>query len=118
MIKELPQRRSIRLQQYDYSQDGLYFITICCQDKACRFGKVENGEMKLNNAGIIATQCWLNIPNHHPHVVLHEFIIMPNHIHGILEITGFVGAKNLYGSVIIMNILSVICIRIRILQNI
>ena len=94
-------RHSIRLKGYDYSQTGLYFITICCQGRKCRFGKIENGEMVLNDAGKMATQCWLNISEYFPHVILHEFVIMPNHIHGIIELsnnndvkTGSVGAKN------------------------
>ncbi|MDZ4669160.1 MAG: transposase, partial [bacterium] len=87
-------RQSIRLKGYDYSQAGLYFITICCQNRARLFGKIDVGakifspQMILNDAGKIATECWLNIPNHFPNVVLHEFIIMPNHIHGIVELTG------------------------------
>ena len=88
-------RRSIRLKGYDYSQQGLYFITIVCQDRACLFGHVENGIMELNDAGQIAQQCWQAIPDHFPNVVLHEYVIMPNHVHGILEITAAVGAKNL-----------------------
>jgi putative transposase len=81
-------RRSIRLKGYDYSQVGLYFITICCNDRACLFGQIHNGLMILNDAGKIAQQCWAEIPAHFPNVVLHEFIVMPNHIHGILEIVG------------------------------
>ena len=95
MTEQLPKRRTIRLINYDYSQDGLYFVTVCCQDKICRFGKVEDGVMVLNDAGKIAKQCWLDMPVHFPHIILHEFIIMPNHIHGIIEISHFVGAKNL-----------------------
>lgn len=95
MNKPLPQRRSIRLTDYNYSREGLYFVTICCQDKICLFGKIEDGETLLNEAGEMAKQCWLDIPNHYPHVILHEFVIMPNHIHGILEIVDHVGAKNL-----------------------
>jgi REP element-mobilizing transposase RayT len=91
-------RRTIRLKGYDYSQAGLYFITICCQDRICRFGKIENGEMILNEYGQIAQQCWLEIPEHFPHSVLHEYIIMPNHVHGIIELTNdddiTVGVKN------------------------
>jgi REP element-mobilizing transposase RayT len=79
-------RRSIRLKGYDYSQAGLYFVTICCQNKICRFGKIINGKMILNNAGKIASQCWLAIPQHFPDVVLHNFVVMPNHVHGIVEI--------------------------------
>jgi|GEM_PF-2862110 len=84
-------RKSIRLKGYDYSQAGLYFVTICCYDRRCLFGKTENGKMMNNDAGNIANQCWLEIPNHFPNVILHEHIIMPNHIHGIIE---FVGANN------------------------
>ncbi|WBX97638.1 transposase [Chryseobacterium gambrini] len=82
---------SIRLQGYDYSREGLYFTTICCQDRAHLFGKIAEKCLQLNDAGIQAQQCWLDIPNHFPNVVLHEFIIMPNHIHGIIE---FVDANN------------------------
>lgn len=79
-------RRSIRLEGYDYSQEGLYFITICCQDRASLFGMVQNNEMVLNEAGKIASQCWEAIPEHFLNVILHEYVIMPNHVHGILEI--------------------------------
>src|SRR5690606_30881644 len=89
-------RRSIRLKGYDYSQAGLYFITICCQNRAHLFGKIVDGEMICNDMGNIANQCWLDIPNHFPNMVLHEYVVMPNHIHGIVEIIGTdnVGAKN------------------------
>lgn len=79
-------RRSIRLKGYDYSQEGLYFITICVQDRACLFGKIANGKMALNDVGIIAENFWSEIPGHFPHAELHEYIIMPNHVHGIIEI--------------------------------
>jgi REP element-mobilizing transposase RayT len=81
-------RKSIRLKGYDYSQAGLYFITICAQDRFWLFGNIENGEMTLNDAGSRANVCWLNIPNHFPNVVLHEHIVMPNHVHGIIELVG------------------------------
>jgi len=86
-------RRSIRLSGYDYSQAGAYFITICTQDRACLFGDVVDGEMRLNDAGRVAQQCWRQIPAHFPNVELDEFVVMPNHVHGILVITD-VGAKN------------------------
>lgn len=124
-------RRSIRLKGYDYSQTGLYFITICCHQRNHLFGHVGANNhsphhssnphspdhssndhsrhhppnphsprsshlsdgannhpptMYLNDAGKIAAQCWLAIPDHFPNVRLHEYIIMPNHIHGIIEI--------------------------------
>ncbi len=86
-------RRSIRLKGYDYSQAGLYFITICCQNKECLFGQIVNNEMILNNAGKYADKCWLEIPQHLPNAILHEHIIMPNHVHGIIELSD-VGAEN------------------------
>jgi len=90
---------------YDYSQEGLYFITVCIDDKKCLFGKIKPAdeigvqsmnEMILNDAGKIANECWLQIPLHFPDVILHQHIVMPNHIHGILEITksGAVGVEN------------------------
>ncbi|GIV71404.1 transposase [Caldilinea sp.] len=79
-------RRSIRLKGYDYTQPGAYFITICTHDRAHFFGAVVNGVMRLNDAGCIAAQCWRDIPVHFPHVQLDVFVIMPNHIHGVLWI--------------------------------
>ena len=80
-------RHSIRLKNYDYSRAGLYFVTICVHDRLYLLGKIINYKMKLNDAGEIAKKCWLEIPDHYPNVVLHEYVIMPNHIHGIIEIT-------------------------------
>lgn len=82
----LPQRCSVRLCGYDYSQEGLYFVTICTQDKACLFGNISNDEIVLTDVGKMAKHCWLSIPQHFSNAVLHEFVIMPNHIHGIIEI--------------------------------
>ncbi len=79
-------RRSIRLKGYDYAQAGLYFITICAQNRECLFGTVENGEMILNEYGQIAYNEWQKTPEIRTNVALGEFIIMPNHIHGIIEI--------------------------------
>ena len=86
-------RRSIRLKGYDYSQEGLYFVTICVQNKQYLFGKIANREMILNTVGQMVKLCWLEIPQHFPNAVLHEYVIMPNHVHGIIELTN-VGAKN------------------------
>ena len=79
-------RRSIRLKGYDYAQAGLYFITICCQDRACLFGEIKNGKMILNTFGKIAREEWLATEKIRDNTRLHEFIVMPNHIHGIIEI--------------------------------
>jgi len=80
-------RRSIRLKGYDYSQAGAYFITLCTQDRACLFGKVVNGEMRLNDAGRMVLAEWNRLPERFPQVVLDAFVVMPNHVHGILVIT-------------------------------
>lgn len=83
---DIHHRKSIRLKGYDYSQAGLYFITICCQDRESLFGQIENGEMILNEAGKIAHTEWQNTEKIRENCRIHEFIIMPNHIHGIIEI--------------------------------
>ena len=89
-------RRSIRLCGYNYSCEGLYFVTICCHDKLCLFGEIVDGEMVPNEAGRMVDKCWLAIPEHFPHAVLHDYVIMPNHVHGIIELINddVVGAKN------------------------
>ena len=84
---KIHKRKSIRLKGYDYSQPGLYFITICCQDRVCRFGQVVKGEMVLNEFGLIAYNEWLKTPDIRPNVELGEFVIMPNHMHGIIHIS-------------------------------
>jgi REP element-mobilizing transposase RayT len=81
-------RRSIRIQRYDYSQAGAYFVTIVAWRRECLFGEVVDGVMKLNQRGIIANECWQEIPNHFPNVELGAYIIMPNHVHGIIIIDG------------------------------
>ncbi len=79
-------RRSIRLKGYDYSREGLYFITICCQDKVCLFGDVVDEKMILNEYGLVAQNEWLKTPEIRPNVELGEFVVMPNHIHGIIRL--------------------------------
>lgn len=81
-----PQRQSIRFCGYDYSQEGLYFVTICVKDKACLFGNVVDDEMVLNDVGRIACEEWKNTEILRKNIRLAEFIIMPNHVHGIIEI--------------------------------
>ncbi len=75
---------STRLPEWDYATPSAYFVTICTKGMRCCFGKVRNGEVILNKAGITAQENWLAIPSHYNNVVLDSFIIMPNHIHGIL----------------------------------
>ncbi|MFA6081640.1 MAG: transposase [Patescibacteria group bacterium] len=89
-------RKLNRLKNYDYSSSGYYFVTICVHKRSCVFGKVKNNKMILNVYGEMAEQCWLNIPKHFPDVELDEFVIMPNHVHGIIIIynSQYVGNKN------------------------
>jgi putative transposase len=84
---EIHHRRSIRLKGYDYSQAGLYFITACTQHRQCLFGGVAKGEMVMNDAGKMVTQQWHDLSTRFNQIELHEFIVMPNHCHGIIKIT-------------------------------
>lgn len=77
---------SARWRDWDYGSNAAYFITICCRDQQHFFGHIENGIMHLNGAGMVAHQSWAEIPNHFQNVCLDEFIIMPNHMHGIIII--------------------------------
>jgi len=86
-------RRSIRLKGYDYSQEGMYFVTICCQDMVCRFGKTENGEMILNNAGKMIYEEWVKSAEIRKEIEIHEHVVMPNHFHAIVEIVGAYGIR-------------------------
>ena len=79
-------RRSIRLTGYDYAQAGLYFVTICTQDRVHRFGRVVDGVMRLNEMGEIIAREWYAIPDRYPNAIMDEFVVMPNHIHGIIQI--------------------------------
>ena len=78
--------KSTRLQNWDYGNNGYYFVTICTKNKNKYFGEIENREMILNDIGKIAEKYWLEIPKHFDFVLLDEFVIMPNHIHGIIII--------------------------------
>src|ERR1043165_2930296 len=79
-------RRSIRLAGYDYSQEGAYYVTIVVQGRECLFGEIVDGEMYLNQYGKIVQKWWNEIPIHFPNVALGAFVIMPNHVHGIIFI--------------------------------
>ncbi|MBI5415075.1 transposase [Candidatus Peregrinibacteria bacterium] len=86
-------RRSIRLKGYDYSQPGYYFITICTKNRECVFGEIFQQHMRLSALGKIVDYEWRHISNRYSNVILNEFIVMPNHIHGIIIISDefFVG---------------------------
>ena len=83
----LPNRQSIRLKNYDYSQEGSYFITLVTQDRIHLFGKIEDGKMILNTVGKILEEEWRNTIELRPNITLGEFIIMPDHMHMIITIT-------------------------------
>ena len=79
---------SARLQSWDYGWDGAYYITICTHNRKQYFGDVVNGKMQLSNIGVLADVFWHEIKNHSKNTELGEFIVMPNHVHGILLIVG------------------------------
>lgn len=81
-----PSRRTIRLQGYDYRQNGAYFVTICTYQQGRLFGFICEGKMVVNELGLIVTECWLEISQVRPHIELDAFVVMPNHLHGILSI--------------------------------
>lgn len=75
---------SARLQSWDYANEGAYFITICTHNRLHYFGEVKNGKMVLSRIGVIANLMWHEIKNHAINIELGDFIVMPNHVHGIL----------------------------------
>ena len=88
MKKTNRNRRSIRLSVYNYSRVGAYFVTICAQNRACLFGEIVNGEMVLDDSGAMVETIWNELPNRFSNIDLDAFIIMPNHIHGIIVSVG------------------------------
>ena len=73
--QSLKKRKSIRLLDYDYSQNGMYFVTICTQNRQCIFGDIKNGKMMLSDIGKITNNCWNDIPQHFSQASLHKFVI-------------------------------------------
>ncbi|MBI1976619.1 MAG: transposase [Candidatus Omnitrophica bacterium] len=84
-------RKSIRLKDYDYAQQGAYYVTVCANDRECVFGDVRNGKMVLNGAGDMVTHNWNKLPDRFPNIKMDEFIVMPNHLHGVIVIVGKTG---------------------------
>lgn len=80
-------RRSIRVKGYDYSSEGAYYVTMVTYQRDCLFGEIINEEMVLSEFGKIANECWREIPKHFPNVELGAYVVMPNHVHGIIIIT-------------------------------
>jgi len=91
-------RRSIRFRGYDYSAPGAYFVTIDTHRMKCLFGKIKNGVMILNPCGQIVSDFWSAIPTHYPNVQLDDFIVMPNHIHGIIMINDIAVGRETAGA--------------------
>ena len=87
-------RRSIRLSGRDYCCEGIYFVTICADRRRCIFGHIEKGRFVLNALGNLVRESWTAIPAHFSHVELSEFIVMPNHLHGMLVFHPIVGAQH------------------------
>jgi REP element-mobilizing transposase RayT len=85
---EIHHRRSIRLAGYDYAQPGAYFVTLCVQDRLCILGEIAEGEMHPNTAGLVIASWWEDIPRRFPGSELDRFVVMPNHLHGIVLING------------------------------
>ena len=81
---DIHKRRSIRLKGYDYKNPGTYFVTICTQNKEHLFGSIEDGEIISNEPGLMVERIWQELPVKYPAIEIDEFIIMPNHIHGII----------------------------------
>jgi len=94
-------RKNLRLENYDYSLTGAYFLTICTEHMKCLFGDIANGAMELNELGSAVERAWLSIPEHFPRAELDEYVVMPNHLHGIVSLmpeTGAVIPKEFFSS--------------------
>jgi REP element-mobilizing transposase RayT len=82
----LPARRSPRLRGYDYTRSGFYFVTVATHDRRCLFGEIISAEMRANDAGRMIAGAWTEIPGHYPGVSVDTFVLMPDHVHGIVQL--------------------------------
>ncbi|MCX5886793.1 MAG: hypothetical protein NT096_12935 [Proteobacteria bacterium] len=85
---EIHHRHSLRLHEYDYSGAGAYFVTVCTQDRECMFGEIADEKVILNNAGRMVESIWNELSQHYEGVETDEFVVMPNHFHGIIVRVG------------------------------
>jgi len=85
-LSTLHTRKPLRVPGYDYSTPGFYMVTICVHHMECRFGEVRDGRMHLSTGGEIADRRWRHLPTRIPAIALDTYVVMPNHIHGIIEI--------------------------------
>ena len=90
-----PRRRSVRLRDYDYSTPGAYFVTICTIKRRCVLGTVADGDFLASRFGRVVDQCWRALVDHYPTIELDSFVIMPNHVHGIVLLTDGQGRAGL-----------------------
>ncbi|MBL1216666.1 MAG: transposase [Planctomycetes bacterium] len=90
---DIHHRRSVRLGRYDYSQNGAYFITVCCHGWKCLLGRIVSGRMVLSSFGRIVSAEWERTEVMRPHVRTDSFVVMPNHVHGIIMIEGKRGSR-------------------------
>ena len=88
MVKDGPEprRKPIRLRYFDYRRTGLYFVTICTDDRRSILGTIRGGEVNLSPLGDLTVACWKSIPEHSPNAELDLFVVMPNHVHGLIAI--------------------------------
>ncbi|MFZ5434486.1 MAG: transposase [Calditrichota bacterium] len=84
---QYPQRKRVRITAWDYRQSGFYSITICTNNRACSFGFIRDCKVELTALGCLVQSTWLDLPNRNSNISLDEFVVMPNHLHGILIIT-------------------------------
>jgi putative transposase len=93
----IQRRRTIRLLGYDYSRAGAYFVTVCTHGRACLFGEITDNEMRLNDAGLVVADEWLKSAAIRNEILVDEWVVMPNHFHGIVIITDGRGADHFQG---------------------
>jgi putative transposase len=82
-----PGHKSLRMPYRDYAEHGIYFVTICTNERRLTLARIEEGKVYLSSIGKIAEERWIQIPTHHPQATVHAFVVMPNHVHGLLELT-------------------------------
>lgn len=92
------------MQGYNYASAGAYFVTVCVRDRKCLFGNVVDGEIQFSDIGRIASRCWDEIPNHFPYVELDEYVVMPNHVHGIIVIKEHANCGDVHGRDVQLNV--------------
>jgi len=84
----LPNRQSIRLRDFDFSQNGAYFVTICTTRRLCLLGNIEDGDVRLSPVGQVVRLLWQDLPRHTPGLTIDAWVVMPNHLHGIVALSG------------------------------